>query len=69
MISLGRVAVLLFVFLISGAAFAQPKLVDAHMHYNGDPAFLKLLLAKLDSRDRVQLVILAYETGLVAPPR
>lgn len=36
----------LVVFLPS--AFAQPKLIDAHMHYNGDPAFLKQLLAKLD---------------------
>ena len=25
------------------------------------------LLTKLDARDRVQLVIIAYETGLVAP--
>ncbi|MFC8829543.1 response regulator [Streptomyces sp. NPDC057137] len=30
--------------------------------------YLTRLLAKLDARDRVQLVILAYETGLVAPP-
>ncbi|NYI06967.1 response regulator [Allostreptomyces psammosilenae] len=29
--------------------------------------YLTRLLAKLDARDRVQLVILAYETGLVAP--
>lgn len=30
--------------------------------------YLTRLLAKLDARDRVRLVILAYETGLVAPP-
>jgi DNA-binding NarL/FixJ family response regulator len=27
------------------------------------------LLMKLDARDRAQLVIAAYETGLVRPPR
>ncbi|WP_435827355.1 response regulator transcription factor [Nonomuraea dietziae] len=32
-------------------------------------AHLTRLLAKLDARDRVQLVIIAYETGLVSPPR
>jgi DNA-binding NarL/FixJ family response regulator len=31
--------------------------------------YVTRLLAKLDARDRVQLVIIAYETGLVAPPR
>lgn len=31
--------------------------------------YLTRLLAKLDARDRVQLVILAYETGLVGSPR
>lgn len=29
--------------------------------------YMTRLLAKLDARDRVHLVILAYETGLVAP--
>ncbi|MFB4312017.1 response regulator [Actinomadura sp. GTD37] len=31
-------------------------------------AHVARLLAKLDARDRVQLVIIAYEMGLVAPP-
>ena len=31
-------------------------------------AYMTRLLAKLDARDRVHLVIIAYETGLVAPP-
>jgi DNA-binding NarL/FixJ family response regulator len=32
-------------------------------------AYVSRLLAKLDARDRVHLVIIAYEMGLVAPPR
>ncbi|MFE7389664.1 LuxR C-terminal-related transcriptional regulator [Streptomyces sp. NPDC057582] len=31
--------------------------------------YVTRLLSKLDARDRVQLVILAYETGLVTLPR
>jgi len=57
MISLERAAAFLIAFLISGAAFAQPKLIDAHLHYNGDPAFLKLLLAKLDSVDGLAFLL------------
>src|SRR5258708_19588393 len=57
MISWGRAAALLFFFWIAGSAFAQPKLIDAHMHYNGDLAFLKLLLAKLDSVDALAFLL------------
>ncbi|MFD5897827.1 MULTISPECIES: response regulator [unclassified Streptomyces] len=32
-------------------------------------AHVARLFSKLDARDRVQLVIMAYETGLVTPPR
>ena len=38
-----------------------PKLVDAHVHHNGDPEFLKKLAAKLDSVDRLALLITAPE--------
>jgi DNA-binding NarL/FixJ family response regulator len=31
--------------------------------------YVTRLLTKLDARDRVQLVIIAYDTGLVAPAR
>ena len=37
--------------ILQPLAAAPPKLIDAHLHYNGDPAFLKLLLAKLDQVD------------------
>jgi uncharacterized protein len=39
------------------AAFAQPKLIDAHMHYSGDPRFLKQLLAKLDEVDGLAFLL------------
>ncbi|MFD1047523.1 DNA-binding response regulator, partial [Kibdelosporangium lantanae] len=32
-------------------------------------AHVARLFTKLDARDRVHLVIIAYETGLVSPPR
>jgi predicted TIM-barrel fold metal-dependent hydrolase len=48
----------IFLFLlISLPAFAQPKLIDAHMHYNGDAAFLKALIAKLDSLDGLAFLL------------
>ncbi len=37
----------------------QPRLVDAHVHHNGDPAFLEKLTAKLDSVDGLALLITA----------
>jgi uncharacterized protein len=48
MVRPGHVFPLAVLVILLPAAFAQPKLIDAHMHYNGDPAFLKQLLAKLD---------------------
>jgi len=37
----------------------RPRLIDAHLHHNGDPAFLEKLVAKLDSVDGLALVITA----------
>jgi len=48
--------------IFSSALVAQtvrPKLIDAHVHHNGDPAFLEKLTAKLDSVDGLALLITA----------
>jgi len=45
------------VFACCWLAWAQPKLIDAHMHYNGDPAFLKLLMEKLDQVDGLAFLL------------
>jgi uncharacterized protein len=34
-----------------------PTIIDVHVHYNGDPAFLDKLVAKLDAVDGLALVI------------
>jgi hypothetical protein len=39
------------------AQTAPPRLIDAHLHYNGDPAFLEKLTAKLDSVDGLALLL------------
>jgi predicted TIM-barrel fold metal-dependent hydrolase len=48
-----------FLLLWGFCACAQPapKLIDAHLHYNGDPAFLKRLLAKLDEVDGLAFLL------------
>ncbi len=43
---------------IADELFSQPATVKTHV---------SRLLTKLDARDRAQLVVLAYETGVVAP--
>lgn len=36
---------------------AQPKLIDCHVHHNGDPKFLDQLLAKLDTLQAMAMLI------------
>jgi predicted TIM-barrel fold metal-dependent hydrolase len=52
-----RAFLLIFAFFLARSTFAQPKLIDAHMHYNGDPAFLKQLIAKLDEVDGLAFLL------------
>ena len=50
----------LFVFpAVLIAQAPQPKVIDVHVHYNGDPAFLQKLTAKLDAVDGMALLITA----------
>ncbi len=35
----------------------RPKLIDAHLHHNGDPVFLEKLLAKLDAVDGMAFLL------------
>ena len=39
------------------AQSVQPRIIDGHVHYNGDPAFLKELLQKLDSVDGMAFLL------------
>ena len=41
------------------AQTAPPRLIDVHLHHNGDPVFLEKLVAKLDSVDGLALLITA----------
>ncbi len=50
---------LLALILGAAAALAQapPKLIDAHVHHNGDPAFLEKLVARLDQVDGLAFLL------------
>src|SRR5712692_8199212 len=41
------------------AQAARPKIIDAHLHHNGDPAFLEKFLAKLNSVDGLAFLLSA----------
>ena len=50
---------LLALVALSAALAAQPhrRLVDAHVHHNGDPAFIQRLVARLDQVDGVAFLM------------
>jgi hypothetical protein len=53
-------AAILFLLSAPFAAFAQssqPKLIDVHEHFNGEPGFLDQLLAKLNAADGIGILL------------
>ena len=49
-------------FLFAAALFAQtPKLVDAHVHHNGDAKFLTELVARLDQHEGLAFLLVRPE--------
>src|SRR2546422_7532187 len=50
---------LLSVLCCGLAMAAQPRLVDAHVHHNGDPSFLQKLVARLEAVDGVAFLLTA----------
>jgi hypothetical protein len=43
------------------AQVAAPRIIDAHVHYNGDPAFITKLVAKLESVDGMAFLLVKPE--------
>jgi predicted TIM-barrel fold metal-dependent hydrolase len=54
--------ILLLLLTAAAAAWTQsPKLVDAHVHHNGDAAFLKQLVARLEKHDGIAFLLVKPE--------
>lgn len=43
--------------LVAAQAAAPPRLIDAHVHYNGKPAFLEQLTARLEAADGLAFLL------------
>ena len=54
-----RLFLLLLCAVLLPAQVRQPKIIDAHVHHNGDPAFLEKLIARLEAVDGMALLITA----------
>ena len=52
----------------AGAQSVAPRIIDCHMHYNGDPEFLRKLLAKLDSVDGLAFLLVPPADLATAKP-
>jgi len=52
----------------ASAQTVAPKLIDCHVHYNGDPEFIHKLLAKLDSVDGLAFLLVRHDNLATAKP-
>ena len=52
-----RILPIALVLCMRLASAAPPRLVDAHVHHNGDPAFLRKLVARLDAADGIAFLL------------
>src|ERR1044071_5391618 len=60
--SRGMVQLFAVFFMAAALLPAQtkaPRLVDCHVHYNGDPAFLEKLVARLERADGLAFLLVA----------
>ncbi len=52
------VVLIIIIGVATGVAQSHPpRIIDCHIHHNGDPAFLEKLLAKLDSVDGMAFLL------------
>ena len=52
----------------ASAQTVAPKLIDCHVHYNGDPEFIHRLLAKLESVDGLAFLLVRHDNLATAKP-
>ena len=48
---------LLLALAVATTLAAQPKIIDAHVHHNGDPAFLEKLVRRLEAADAMAFLM------------
>ena len=66
-----RLLAILPLALFCATASAQtvaPKLIDCHVHYNGDPEFIHKLVARLDSVDGLAFLLVRHDDLATAKP-
>jgi len=61
-------AALLMLAQPASAQSKTPRLIDCHVHHNGDPAFLKALVARLDKEEGLAFLLVKPEDFAAVKP-